>query len=565
MRKSACPYLVSTDPNGRQRAPIDYPSFENSCLAAEPNHSLLLADQATFCLSGSCHFCTRYQAAIVQEHESWPAQPADTTQHAQAIPPISATEANGADEIFSGTLWEVNEHTPTETEQRETTEPPPRWSTQLASRWYSWAAAGLLFFAVITVGGVFAAYTGWQLALDQLASARAAQVNTLHSAAVEQTQPRFVVMTATAEPQEVPMQLAIAPRSALEEKQGDNQPVTPVQDPNSYPPAVTATPVVIVPLPTGLENSGSGTQTDASQGATNQQPAPTATIAPIQLPAIESTPTPVPVINVQVAVPTRRPTPAFDIPTSTPEPPQPTPTDTPLPILGTPIIVFSADAQSIPPGECTHLRWHVENVRAVYYESLPAFGDGSHEECLKDEADSYALTVTFADGQTKIYTATVDILWPTPTPSLTPSFTPEILPTETWTPIPPTATPTPDIVYGTTLAINGENPYRCQAGAQCNIGVLATNTGDSLDTLAIELLEGGKWSATICSQIGTCSTQRLVIANVGPQNTVFATLQITIPGDSGGQTTNYALRAVSDGSGGSTTSQVIELTIESTE
>lgn len=596
MSKAPCPYLVREDVNGGQQSPIDYPSFENICLVTEHPQSLMLADQATFCLSGSCQFCTRYQAAIVQDMTNegimWN-DPTTTTDRRDTTE--GAREAIIADELSSpedrtpafftknqgftedqraGTEWRSNEELPSELFAADGSAFGNRVWPQLTRRWYSWAVAVLLFFAVIMVGGIFAAYTGWQIALDRLASARAGQINTLASAPIEQTQPRFVVMTATTESQEISVPTttppAIGVRSGLEAKNNESNPGTASTDPepadqgNEFPPAVTATPVILVPLPTERQ-SDSGQVAVIPANPAEQQQQPTATFATIQLPSAESTPTPVPIIDVQLAVPTRRPTPAFDIPTSTPAPPQPTPTETPLPILGTPIVVFAADEQRIPPGECTHVRWHVENVRAVYYESQPAFGDGTKEECVDDEADSYALTVIFGDGQTKIYTTTVGILWPTPTPSITPSFTPEILPTETWTPEPPTPTPTPNVIYGTTLAINGENPYRCSAGNECNIGVLATNTGDSIDTLAIEFLAVGNWPATLCSQIGTCSTQRLVIANVGPQNTVYTTLKLTIPADSVGQSSMYALRAVSDASQGSVTSQVIELTIESTE
>lgn len=571
MTQRTCPYLMTTTLTGERRAPIDYPSFENNCAAAAPNHSLLLADQATFCLSGSCHICERYQRASVQEElgeeQPWARKQGTAVNaydyiDARQVEPHTPSPPQFQDP-WASQKTATEDFTPVDLTPNSEMEPaPPVWTG--FHRWYSWLAAGLLFFAVITVGGVFAAYMGWQLALDRLVTARAGEIDTLSMAPVSQTQPQFIVMTATNEPEAqitLPAApLAVAPRSALEEKNpASDGTTTDVQQQTQYPPAVTATPVIVVPLPnTGVENpeQAAGTQ------PIEQLPQPTATLASVELPAAENTPTPVPIINVQVEVPTRRPTPVYDIPTSTPEPLLPTATETPLPILGTPVVVFAADDQSVPPGECTHVRWHVENVRAVYYESLPSFGDGSKEECLKDEADSYALTVTFADGQTKIYTTSVEILWPTATPSLTPTFTPEILPTETWTPVPPTATPTPNVVYGTTLGINGENPYRCSAGNECNIGVLATNTGDSLDTLAIELLAVGNWPAILCSQIGTCSNQRLVIANVGPQNTVYTTLQLSIPTDSVGQRTTYALRATSEGSGGSVTSQVIELQID---
>lgn len=581
MSKASCPYVFRIDANQRHCAPIDYPSFENSCLAMAEQSSLLLADQATFCLSGSFRYCQRYQTGAAEEILLQSADDENKHDVNRAVPELRSgnftNQEQGAwqrkanvsrdrpgqqsdgvtatatlDEVMTDDLLLVEE-------ESATTLPWPG----IAGRWYSWLAAGLLFFAVIAVGGVFAAYTGWQLALDQLATARAGQVNTLASGAVQQVQPLYVVMTVT--PEAVVERVnptaegAVAPRTGLEAKAEGAAAI----EQNSYPAAVTATAVVLVPLPTA-------TVGEANAVAQTNPPALVATEQPanIQLPPAASTPTPVPIINVQVAVPTRRPTPEFDIPTSTPDAaiePTATATATAVPIVGTPVIVFAADESTIPPGECTHVRWHVENVRAVYYENQAAFGDGSKEECLRDEADSYALTVIFGDGQTKIYTTTVAILWPTATPSITPSFTPEILPTETWTPVPPPATPTPAIVYGTTFSINGDNPYRCQAGSQCNIGVLATNVGDSLDTLAIEIVAAGEWQALLCSQIGTCSGQRLVIANVGPGNTLFATLQLTVPADSTGQTTTYALRSVSDGSNGAVTSQVIELTIESSE
>ncbi|MEZ4733347.1 MAG: hypothetical protein R3E79_40140 [Caldilineaceae bacterium] len=160
--------------------------------------------------------------------------------------------------------------------------------------------------------------------------------------------------------------------------------------------------------------------------------------------------TPAAVINVLQEVPTRRPTPVFELPTSTPVPLEPTATatETPTPpILGTPVVIFGPDDSAVPPGECTNIRWHVVNVREVYYENQAAFGDGVKEECIDDEADSYALTVIFGDGQSKIFTTTVGVLWLTPTPRLTSSFTPEPMHTETWTPEPPTATPTPNVYY----------------------------------------------------------------------------------------------------------------------
>lgn len=614
MTKRYCPYLTNWDAQGRTTPPIDYPSFENHCLGLHDGDSLLLADQATFCLSGSHALCPLYSALQAMEpRES--EQPATSFQRptyqqrntetarvpttAPFIPytpspqtpsaasatastvtaddqPWQATHMGGTNrgqmddmETMAETAWAAAD------EDVDTAHPMPllgeRWEKWLPSsnRWWTWASAVMLFVTVIVVGGLFAAYAGWQLALDQLATARAGQVSTLANAPIEQAvQPVWLVMTATPEsapPAATSAPVVIEPRTGQVIKPGPDSGDHALAPTNNeeldYPAAVTPTPIVLVPLPTTNTSNNSTSPPEQPPASENQVILPTATPASIALPPADATATPVPVINVQVAVPTRRPTPEFDIPTSTPEPPQPTATNTVAPILGTPVVVFAPDESAVPPGECTKVRWHVENVREVYYENLPAFGDGNKEECLEDERDTYALTVIFGDGQTKIYTTTVGIVWPTPTPSVTPSYTPEIEPTETWTPLPPTATPTPNVVYGTTLSINSDNPARCNAGETCTIGVLATNTGDTLDTLAIELVANGTWPAMLCSQVGTCGSPRLVVANVGPANTVFVDLQITVPGDAQGQSTGYAVRSVSDGSSGAISSQVSEITI----
>ncbi|MEZ4673243.1 MAG: hypothetical protein R2932_03240 [Caldilineaceae bacterium] len=571
MTNAPCPYLYSRDGEQRQRAPVPYPSFENSCQDVTEPETLLLTDQATFCLSGSHTFCPRYQALVADGIVAFSGTPrADFV----TVPMDHATRRTQEDAFAHGRtspknpplddLWQAED-------QDDLLSTDHLWSTPTdlpVTRWYPWLVAGLLFFAVIAVGSVFAAYAGWQLALDRLATARSGEVQTL-AAAAGPVQPIYLVMTATSESAAPVVEgqgaVVVAPRTGLDAPKA--APPTAMAD-TGFPQAVTATPVIVVPLPgvTPVQQSDAVAQNQNSNQPPGAADLP-ATNAPgnVQLPPLESTPTPVPIINVELAVPTRRPTPEFDIPTSTAEAPTATLTETPIPIVGTPIVIFGPDESSVPPGECTKVRWHVENVRAVYYESQAAFGDGDHEECIKDESDSYALTVILANGQTQIYTTTVGIIWPTPTPSVTPSFTPEIIPTETWTPLPPTATPTPDVVFGTTLAIAGDNPHICSVDSQCTIGVLATNSGDTIDTLAIDLVAAGDWPALICNQVGTCSDSHLVIPNVGPANTVFANLQLTIPADSGGQEMSYALRAVSEGSGGSVVSQVIELKIESSE
>ncbi len=544
MPQSICPYLIRWDGSQQRAAPIDYPSFENHCPALADDAPLLLTDQATFCLSGSHRYCQRY-AELHAETAALEAQEQATAPvWSQPTFTRMATPLEEADDLS----WDATPQRAKATVQSAAT----NWGT---AKWWTWAGAGFFFVTVLFVGSLYAAYAGWQLALANLAEVRSGEVNTLASRGLQAT-PYVVFVTATA-PAPLPVAPAVAaPTTAAAVAQ---------VDPNSFPAAVTATPVIVVPLPDNDTATTGVTQNNILTGRSDSSALANATSAApanIQLPPAEATATPV--INVFLPVPTQRTTPLFDIPTSTAAPVEPTltPTQTPLPpILGTPVVVFAPDNSLVAPGKCTQVRWHVENVREVYYESLPSFGDGTHQECIEDEAETYALTVVYATGQTKIYTTTVNVLWPTETPEPTPTFTPEIEPTQTWTPPPPTATPAPNIVYGVTLAVDGGDSHSCTAGAACAIGLFATNAGDSADNVSIELLESGSWSALICRQDGVCAQSKLTLSTVGPGNTAFVNLRIEIPAEAAGQTSGYTLRAVSEGSGGAMVSQVLTVNI----
>ena len=78
-----------------------------------------------------------------------------------------------------------------------------------------------------------------------------------------------------------------------------------------------------------------------------------------------------------------------------PAPPTPTPSHTATPtatatpqVTATPSISFTADRTVINQGECTTLRWSVENIQAVWvyplgepYQNFPVTGQGSRQEC----------------------------------------------------------------------------------------------------------------------------------------------------------------------------------------
>jgi hypothetical protein len=536
VRQPLCPYLARFDAQERQVAPVDYPSFENHCRAVEGEASLLLTDQATFCLSGSYRLCDRFQ--LVHLEETQPAPPPLPRQQAAPMPAATIPD----EEAWVPPLFAAKE---------------TDWAHRPSGQIWAWASAAVIFAAVLLTGGAVAAYVGWELALQAGLLPRndpAAQIDTIASAANGPPTPAFVVVTAVSAAPPAPV-VATPPPADGAAPASNN--------PQAYPEAVTATPITLT-MP----------DTATNPPAADENPPPTVVLQPtftetpvpplnLVLPDAATDATPTVQINVLEAVPTRRPTPPFEaLPTDTAVPLAPTATPT-LAILGTPVVVFGPDESAVPPGECTRVRWHVVNVREVYYENLPSLGDGSREECIDKEANSYALRVVLADGQSKIYTTTLNVLWPTPTPTFTPSFTPEPVATETWTPQAPTATPTPNVIYAVALGIDGEPRRGCTAGTDCTIGVLVTNMGDQPDTLSVEFLEKGAATARLCRQDGVCGEQKLTISNVGPNNTAFLFLRVSLPADSANTVFQYKLRGISDGSQGTMTSEAVTVEVES--
>lgn len=111
----------------------------------------------------------------------------------------------------------------------------------------------------------------------------------------------------------------------------------------------------------------------------------------------------VPVIEVAppvVVVPTTAPTP-------TPPPP---PTATPAPELS-----FGADRTNINAGECTTLRWSVENIQAVWvyplgeqFERFPRTGQGSEQVC-PTVTTTYEMRVLQRDGTVVFRQVTINV------------------------------------------------------------------------------------------------------------------------------------------------------------
>ncbi len=111
----------------------------------------------------------------------------------------------------------------------------------------------------------------------------------------------------------------------------------------------------------------------------------------------------VPVIEV--------PPPVIIVPTAAATPtPLPAPTATP-----TPQITFTADSTSISQGQCTTLRWSVENIQAVWvypqgqrYENFPRTGQGSEQVCPTNTT-TYEMRVQQRDGSTVFRQVTVTV------------------------------------------------------------------------------------------------------------------------------------------------------------
>ncbi len=494
--RSICPYLGTDATERADGEAIDYPSFENRCWAGERPVSLLLTDQATLCLCSGFRQCPRFVAARAARH------PAHTPagQHLpESGPPLSNEDP------ISHAIHELESEIKASKAAR----------TRSRQRW-GWIGAGLIFVSVLLCGGVFAGYIGWQLVYRDLMIPPPGSVDTLAEGQTPVLPQLYVIVTATAEPA------------------ATFQPQAPSAQQQQFPQAVTPTAIVVGP-----------SQAPAADQAAEPYtlPLPGASVAQAASPqAVEPPP------NVQLEIPTRRPTPILDIPTSTSVPADavtPTPTPTATPVLGPPLVLFSAQDSALAEGDCTLVTWNVENVRAVYYENLAVEGQGEREECMDDRMEDYVLTVILPDGSMRYYTTTVDYIPPTRTPEPKPTVPVVTNPTPTWTPWSPTATATPQVRYGVRLDLNGDAEVTCEYDAACDLELLVTNTGDGIDNLTLFFTEAGAWPRQLCRVDGVCSEDHLTIANIGPTNSAVIRLEVTVPEDALDETMTYRLVAQS--------------------
>lgn len=499
--RPTCPYL-GTEAEARAAGPaVDYPSFENRCWAGERPMPLLLTDQATLCLCSGFRQCPRFIAARAARHPSHPAA---------GIPFETQAPLSNEDPI-SHALHELESEIKASSAAR----------ARSRQRW-GWIGAGLIFMSSLLCGGVFAGYIGWQLVNRDLLVAEPGSVATLNQGQPAVQPQLYLIVTATSE--------SPAPGQAQ----------APPAQPQAFPQAVTPTPILVNPNPA-----------PESQGGL--LPLPGVEAAQAASPAAAAPP------NIQLEIPTRRPTPVLDIPTSTPVPTEtagPTATPTPIPIFGPPIVLFSARDTALKKGDCTLVTWNVENVRAVYYENIGVDGQGEREECMGDRVEDYVLTVMLADGSMRNFTTTVDYIPPTSTPEPQPTATEYVAPTPTWTPPLPTATPTPAVRYGVRLELTGSDERSCSRGAECEIELRLTNTGDALDDITLYFTEAASWPRTLCRVDGVCSGDRLAVAGVGPGNSALIVLRVAVPVDAEAGPMTYRLRGQSQGNGDVQSGQV---------
>jgi len=97
-------------------------------------------------------------------------------------------------------------------------------------------------------------------------------------------------------------------------------------------------------------------------------------VSPTPVPDAEASPTPVPSATLVPSV-----TPVPETPTPVPATPTPVP---PTPTIPTPAVVtFWVDQASITSGDCTTVRWEVQNATAVYLDELEVAATGSYLVC----------------------------------------------------------------------------------------------------------------------------------------------------------------------------------------
>lgn len=156
----------------------------------------------------------------------------------------------------------------------------------------------------------------------------------------------------------------------------------PADTPAATPTATSSVPAPSLPTPRSTLPAPSATPTGTPPPTETHTPTPTPTATPTATPTSTDTPTPTA--------------------TLTPSPPPP------------PQISFRVDNESLVAGQCTALRWDVDNVREVYIEGIGVPGHGSQDICPGESA-TYTMRVVLLAGGEETRTVSVTVTQPADT------------------------------------------------------------------------------------------------------------------------------------------------------
>ena len=90
------------------------------------------------------------------------------------------------------------------------------------------------------------------------------------------------------------------------------------------------------------------------------------------------------------------------------ETPTPTATEANLPVGTSTPLIFSADNNVLVAGECTLLRWEIDNINAVFFDGTSVSGRGFREVC-PEQTTRYTLLVLYTNGEQVPHIVVVEV------------------------------------------------------------------------------------------------------------------------------------------------------------
>ncbi|MFN3333563.1 MAG: hypothetical protein ACK47M_13730, partial [Caldilinea sp.] len=176
-----CPHLAQVTGDRRREPPVEFPSFENQCLASGAGELITLGDQATYCFADFHRNCPRFRRAVADNSDEQPTN--FVPLHALAEDAWAALPLGG-DPVALGAGMAFEPLLGAEENERD------------ARRRWAWIGAAVVFASVFLCGGMVASYTGWQWIARNL-PARAVSSGNIDTVSVAPTPAVFVVYTAT--------------------------------------------------------------------------------------------------------------------------------------------------------------------------------------------------------------------------------------------------------------------------------------------------------------------------------------------------------------------------------